>query len=378
MQNQQPEFGKVAENSKPSLKAPVIADYMDYRLYLADFYRFRKLQTKNSLRPYNYQMFSAAADIKSPNYLKMIIEGKRNLSVEMVGKFGKAIGLDKRGTEELLLLVNFTQATDPAERNVWLKKLSEHRVGDQLKTGEIDKKTWQKVPNWIAWVIYAMADQDAVKFDIATLKKLLRNKASEDEIESALSILLQSGELVQDEATGQLKKARTLMEAAEDVPVALVRKLQAQLMYLGLESLYQDGPTEREFGTLTMSMTRAEFEDVKFRLRQLRKGINKDNSLARSKTKGEKVYQLNIQLFPITDSAVSAVAPMASAEIRKDQVMAEFIDKARALQQTGAAPVVSVQTSAAPDSAAKTSKSVVGSLLEAASTAASLFDDSSK
>lgn len=281
---------------------PAISDYMDFRKYLADYYVYRKKISAREIRPYNYQMFSAAADIKSPNYLKMIIEGRRNLSEDMIAKFAKALGLNKEQTEDFHWLVLFNQSTDPAERNIFLKKLSEHRVSSKIKSGEIDKKTWDKIPNWVAWVIYAMVDQAGVRFDLASLKRLLRGKASEEEINLALESLLSSGELVR-EASGEIKKAHSLIESPEDVPVALVRKLQTQLMYLGLESLYQDAPTEREFGTLTLALTKEEFAEIKFKLRQIRKSLHKDNALARSKSKGEKVYQLNIQLFPVTNPA---------------------------------------------------------------------------
>lgn len=306
MHGTQLEFAKNATNSNTSNSAPQVSDYMDFRLYLSSFFDYKRKLTASDIRPYNYAAFSAAANIKSPNYLKMIIEGRRNLSDEMVLKFAKALGLNKEATEDFELLVSYGQSTDPADRNMFLKKLSEHRVQAKLKSGEIDKKTWEKIPNWAAWVIYAMVDQEGVKYDTKTLKELLRGKASEDEIEQALQSLFTSGELVQDPETLEVRKAHTLIESAEDVPVALVRKLQAQLMYLGLESLYQDAANEREFGTLTLSLTKAEFEEIKFKLRQMRKQINKDNSIARTSSKGEKVYQLNIQLFPVTN-AVSAM-----------------------------------------------------------------------
>ena len=305
MQNIRHEFGKGKEISTTSIAAPVLSDYMEYREYLAAFYKFKRKASKGALRPYNYAVFSAAANIKSPNYLKMIIDGKRNLSDDMVTKFGKALGFMKDQTEEFRLLVHFSQATDPAERNMYLKHLSEHRVGVKLKSGEIDRKTWEKVPNWVTWIIYAMVDQEGVSFDAESLKTLLRGKASAEEIDSALGTLLASGELRKDEVTGEIRKNRNLIESPEEIPVALVRKLQSQLMYLGLESLYQDQPTEREFGTLTMSLTKTEFEEIKFKLRQMRKSLHKDNSIARMKEKGERVYQLNIQLFPVTNAVVA-------------------------------------------------------------------------
>lgn len=288
---------------KNSILPPALSDYLDYRLFLQDFYHYKKELTKNDLRPYSYQLFSAAANIKSPNYLKMIIEGQRNLSDDMILKFAKALSLNKEQTEEFLHLVKLNQAEDTTERNVYLKKLSEVRINQKLKSGEIDRRIWEKIPNWVAWVIYAMIDQEGVSFDIQSLKALLRNKASDQEIESALNSLISSGEIRKDPVTGEMKRSHNLMDSAEEIPVALVRKLQMQLMYIGLESLYQEAPQEREFGTLTLSLTKEEFEETKFKLRQLRKTLNKDNAIARKEKKGERIYQINIQLFPVTDVA---------------------------------------------------------------------------
>ncbi|HRO65957.1 MAG TPA: TIGR02147 family protein [Pseudobdellovibrionaceae bacterium] len=319
MVNPQLEFNKASENTTTSDGNPNLADYMDYRQFLTDWYQHRRKLTQSEIRPYNYQMFSAAANIKSPNYLKMIIEGRRNLSDDMIGKFGKALGFNKEQTEEFRHLVHSNQSSDPVDRNVSLKKLSELRVERKLRSGEIDRKTWEKIPNWVAWVVYAMVDQEGVKFDIPTLKRLLRGKATESEIEDSLNGLLAGGELVRDEKTGEIMKSRHVIESPEDVPVALVRKLQAQLMLLGLESLYQDAATEREFGTLTLSMTKAEFEEVKFKLRQLRKSVHKDNAIARGKEPGERVYQLNIQLFPVSNRAegVEEKSPMGRIDLRE-------------------------------------------------------------
>lgn len=285
-----------------TVNAPLVSDYMDYRLFLADFYRYKREITRHLLRPYNYAIFSAAADIKSPNYLKMIIEGKRNLSDDMIARFAKACSLNKTQADEFRLLVLFNQSEDPADRNYALKKLSEYRVDQKLKQGELDRKVFDKVPNWIGWIIYALADQEGVAFEPALLKQALRGKASESEITTSLNQLLASGELIRDPETAKITKGQS-KEAVEEIPPALIRKLQMQLMYLGLESLYQDEPDQREFGSLTLSLTEKEFNDIKFKLRQLRKSLYKENSIARLSEKGERVYQLNLQLFPVSNAS---------------------------------------------------------------------------
>lgn len=286
-------------------KAPILNLYTDHRLYLKDHYEFKRRQTEGSIRPYSYATFSAAADIKSPNYLKLIIEGQRNLSPEMAKKFAKALQLNKEDTEEFLALVKYSQASEPLERNRYLKVLADLRVKQQLKAGEIQAEAWEKVPSWVTWVLYALADQRDVRFDGEHLFELLRGKARPEDIRKSLEKLLASGELVRDEDSGEVRKGRLLMAGSENVPVALVRKLQTELIYLGLESLFQDPPQDREFGSMTLALTHKEFEQLKFELRQWRKRIFKDFSVQREQAKGDRVYQLNIQLFPVTKSSES-------------------------------------------------------------------------
>lgn len=62
-----------------------------------------------------------------------------------------------------------------------------------------------------------------------------------------------------------------------------------------------------------MCLTKDEFEEIKFKLRQMRKSIHKDNSIARSKSKGDKVYQMNIQLFPVAEGKITSSPTQNSA-----------------------------------------------------------------
>ena len=298
---------------------PLIGDFHNYRDFLRAFYLFKRESTKKNLRQFQYSHFSAAANIKSPNYLRLVIEGQRNLSDEMALKFAKAMQLNKENSDEFLLLVQYNQETDPSLRNQRLKALSDFRLNKDLKRGHIDKKTNERIPNWIGWILFALVDQEEARFNIRSLKILLRNKASENEIQTAFDKLIASGELVVDPQNGIIKKGRTLVENSDDIPVTLIRRLQTQLMCLGLESLFQDSPTEREFGTLTLALTKVEFEELRFQLRKLRKQIHKDNTIQRMQSKGERVYQLNLQLYPVTDKSI-IVKDLIQTELNESNI----------------------------------------------------------
>jgi uncharacterized protein (TIGR02147 family) len=287
--------------TEPLPRVPVLGEHSDFRDYLKEVYDYRRLTEGTGLRPYSYSTFSAAADIKSPNYLKLIIEGRRNLSEDMIGKFAKALRLNKQECDEFRALVRYSQAVEPLERNHYLKELADLRANRAFAAGEIDQLSWEKVPGWIGWVLYAMSEQSGVDFSPQALSRVFRAKASPDDIRESLRKLLESGDLARREDTGEIYKARDLIEAPQNLPVPLIRKLQAELIYLGIESLFRDSPKEREFGAMTVAMTEEEFNQVRFELRQLRKRLQRDLLVKRKTGKGERVYQLNVQLFPVTN-----------------------------------------------------------------------------
>lgn len=282
---------------------PGLGEYTDFRQYLKDVYNFRRANESTGFRSYSYSTFSAAADIKSPNYLKLIIDGRRNLSEDMITRFARALRLQKPEADEFRALVRYGQAVQPIERNQFLKELADLRARRALDSGEITEANWEKVPGWIGWVLYAMAEQSNVHFEPQTLTRLFRAKASADDIRTSLRKLMDSGELSRNLETGEVTKGRDLVESPQDLPVPLIRKLQAELIYLGIESLFRDSPKEREFGAMTLSMTEDEFNQVRFELRQLRKRLQRDILVKRKAAKGDRVYQMNIQLFPLTDKA---------------------------------------------------------------------------
>ncbi len=178
----------------PVLHPPVLGEYTDFRLYLKDVYEYRRATESTGIRSYSYSTFSAAADIKSPNYLKLIIEGRRNLSDDMITRFARALRLNRSESDEFRSLVLYGQASAPLERNQHLKVLADIRAQRAVAAGQINATSLEKVPGWIGWVLYAMADQANVNFDPEILQNLFRAKASADDIRNSLTKLVSSSD----------------------------------------------------------------------------------------------------------------------------------------------------------------------------------------
>ena len=283
------------------MEFPQLSQYVDYRKYLADFFIAKQEETQSNLRPYSYSDFSAGADIKSPNYLKLIIEGQRNLSRDMSKRFSKALRHSRAQSKEFDLLVQYCQEKDPLQRTRNLKELSEYRAHKAMESGAISKEIWDQVSNWLGWVLYAMVDQKDVEFTPQGLRRLLRGQVNEAQIQQAMDKLLKANDIRVDPETLVAEKTGTRLSGLDDIPAELVRKIQSELIYLGLESLHKNSAHEREVSGFTLSMTEKEFEWVRFELRKLRKQIQKEISMKREQSQGDRVYQVNMQLFPVTD-----------------------------------------------------------------------------
>ena len=68
-----------------------IFEYLDYRVYLRDFYTEHKRESA----AFSHRAFSRRAGLRSSNYLSLVMKGERDLSPEMAPRFAKACGLAK-------------------------------------------------------------------------------------------------------------------------------------------------------------------------------------------------------------------------------------------------------------------------------------------
>jgi uncharacterized protein (TIGR02147 family) len=279
---------------------------------------------KTGSRKYNYATFSAAADIKSPNYLRMVINGERNLSEDMIQNFAKALRLNREDQEEFSWLVKYGQESDPMVRNQNLKSLFEIRFNKKNQQGEISQRGLMVAKGWLPMVIHQMADLDGTNLnDPAEIQKNLRFVQKEKDIRLSIDNLVEAGVFSRDE-DGKVKKCKDTLDDPNEVHFDLVKKVQSEFIYLGLESLFKDASFEREFGGATLNLTFEEFEKLKFELRKIRKSWHKDTSARRSESKGDAIYQLNIQLFPLTNpadalSTVKKMGPVKAPKKREEE-----------------------------------------------------------
>src|SRR5690606_17396346 len=100
-----------------------VFQYLDYRAYLRDWYRAHNTDG----RSFSFRAFARRAGLKLPNYLKLVMDGERNLTPQTAELFAKGLGLDGEGASYFVDLVAFNQAATQSERNKQYARLTSFR-----------------------------------------------------------------------------------------------------------------------------------------------------------------------------------------------------------------------------------------------------------
>jgi uncharacterized protein (TIGR02147 family) len=117
------------------------------------------------------------------------------------------------------------------------------------------------------------------------------------DIRNSISKLLELGIVVKD-STGRFRLSDKLISTGLDIPAVIVQKILRQFFELGLESLDRFKKQERVCSTVTVSVSRNGYEQIKTRLEQYRKELLEIAHADQDKL--DRVYHVNIQLFPVT------------------------------------------------------------------------------
>jgi len=252
----------------------------DYRTYLKDYYSFRK----ESERGYSYRAFSKAAGFTSPNFLKLVIEGDRNVSAQVIPQFCKALHLEGTSAEYFTALVRMNQAKNDEEKDqcfAILQKLTPHHKR-----------------HWLYPTLREMILLNDFQEDPYWISRRLLGTASPAEVSSALSFLLQEGFIRRDEPSGKLTLEDNMVFSSDEVRSLAIRNYHRQMLDCAKNALEKLPMEQREFGAITFVLPEASLEELKYRLKKFRDDLHNWAIQAASGGKGDSVVQLNIQMFP--------------------------------------------------------------------------------
>src|SRR5688572_639356 len=139
--------------------------YQDYRSFLREFYE-RNKQLKGG---YSLRAFSRGTGLRSPNYLKLVMDGARNLTQPMALRFAEGCGLTGNAVEYFCELVAFNQARVARERELHYERLT--RFSRFRKVHKLDVAQSEYHSEWYIPVIRELATRADFRDDPAWIAK---------------------------------------------------------------------------------------------------------------------------------------------------------------------------------------------------------------
>lgn len=267
-----------------------IFHYTQYRQYLSDYYAWAKV----NVRGFSHRAFLAKAGMSGPNYLKKVMEGYHNLTLNSLPKFIQALGLNGDDAEYFECLVQFNQAKSLEEKDSFFEKL----INLKSKNDKVvlEQSQYHYYKDW--WVV---AIRELMAFfpyheRAEELHQYLVPAITPKQAERAI-VLLESLGLIEKTSEGGYRQTSQSLSTDPNMHSLLIEKFHLATARLGLEAMTRFTEDERRMSSVTMSIDESTFDQIVVKIREFRKQIA---AIAAEVKESDRVIQLNMQMFPLS------------------------------------------------------------------------------
>jgi uncharacterized protein (TIGR02147 family) len=276
-------------------RKPSVFSHSDFRTFLAEHYAHQKATEYG----FSFRVFSRRAGISSSNYLRLVIDGKRNLSATMAAQFAKACGLVGAAADFFCELVAYNQATTASERNRHYAQLLQFRPFREARKLETAQAEYHS--NWYLPAIRELCRRTDFVEDPKWVAAQLEPAISAQEAKQALLTLEKLG-LLHRNASGRLVQTDTLVTTGPGPLGHHIFNYHRTMLERAAVALDHIPREERDVSTLTLCVSHDKLLELKQRVSDFRRDLLQ---LAEIDNEPERVVQINFQLFPLSKRAAS-------------------------------------------------------------------------
>ena len=268
-----------------------IYTYSDYRIYLRDYFDVRR----KSESSFSHREMAKELGFSSPNYIKLVMDGKRNLGLRSINRLVQGLGFKLREREYFSNLVFFGQAKTPVEKNYFLGQLIASRPS--AKKGAITPKEYRYYNEWYHCVVRELVVREKPPVDFGRIARKIRPNVTPSQVEKSVKLLLELG-LIKKKKGGAYIQSSRLIATDREVTSLGIRNYHTKMIELGKKCLDTVKREKREVSSLTLCISYACRERIKRRVQAFESEIL---HMAHDDKNTSKVHQLNFQFFPLTE-----------------------------------------------------------------------------
>jgi uncharacterized protein (TIGR02147 family) len=273
-----------------------VFDYYDYRKYLADCYKEKKAMSSG----FSFTVFSKMAKFANKGFIHNVIHGTKNLSRQSVYKLSRALRHTKSEAEYFENLVFFNQAAEREERNYFYEKLVSVRSRNPRAVArlQLTKEQYDYYSEWYHSAVRSIIGLVRFSGDYQQLAQAVYPAILPKQVKKSVALLVKLG-LVRKGKNGvyELSKAHiTTGEEILDLAVLNFHRKATELAGAAMDKLPKD---ERNITGITLGTSSKAYSEICEAAREFRQRVV--DIVDADKEKADRVYRLNIHLFPMSE-----------------------------------------------------------------------------
>ncbi len=268
-----------------------VASFLSCRDFLKAVYQ----GAKAAFEPYSYLHFADHLGFSKTNVIRLVVAGKRPLTVKAAERIAEALALKGSDRKYWLRLVAYEKERAPAARERLFKSLLEAKSSAEPSGLTSDELEYYS--QWYHPIIREVLTMPAWDGSPEWIQAKLQFPLRLDEIRKALEVLAKLRLIIyKPELARFVASEQNLMTGREVDDIAIVRYHHG-MIDLAKESITRIVESERDIQALTVSLPVSAVPILKAKIQQW---VHDVMSMEQPGATGQDVFQLNVQLFPVT------------------------------------------------------------------------------
>lgn len=265
----------------------------DYRTWMRERYEERKRIQPN----FSYRFMAIRLEMDAGQLVK-ILQGKLHLVPQKIPMVAKLFGLDARSERFFEALVRFGKATGTQEIS---RRWDEIQSLREVQSRELEQDQYEFYSTWLPTAVRGVLSLGEPDQTPKAIGDRIVPRVDAPEVERSLALLERLG-LVAREGGGW-SLAHKHIRTGDLWRQKTVRRFQIDTMRLATEALESIPAKRRDISTLTLTLAEKDLPLLKERVAEFRRDLVR---LAEESDPADSVYQVNVQVFPMTSETSRA------------------------------------------------------------------------
>lgn len=267
---------------------PDIFAFTDFRAFLAAYYEGRKAKKDG----FSHRFIAEKVGASSTGWFSDILKGRISLTGTHLLRLSKLLGLKGHEEDYFETLVRLSQAASLEERTHCMEKVLSFK---QIKPELVGKDQFEYYSRWYYSAIRELLFIHDFQGDYSALARRLSPPISATQARKAVQLLLKLAFVAADDQ-GRLRPTTEVLAKDPQLKTLYWASFQKANLDLAIGALERYPKEERDISSLALVLSPEGFAIARREIRSLRKKLLALGANA----PGDKVYQCNFQVFPVS------------------------------------------------------------------------------